>query len=75
MAVAVQENDDLRPVAVSLEGKALKVASIDERVEEEAEWWELEPVYRMHYQVTLEDGRQLAIMRNMKTGSWYQVES
>ena len=26
----------------------------------------------MHYEVTLEDGRQLAIFRNMKTGGWYE---
>jgi hypothetical protein len=37
------------------------VASIDELVEEEAEWWEPEPVFKMHYQVTLEDGRRLEL--------------
>ena len=57
MPVNVQEDDDLRPVAVSLEGKSLEVVSIDERVAEEAEWWEPEPVFKMHYQVTLENGR------------------
>ena len=74
MPVRVQEDDDLRPVAVSLEGKNLLVVSIVERVEEEAEWWEQAPVYKMHYQVTLEDGRQVAIFRNMKTGSWYRQD-
>ena len=43
--------------AMSLEGKVLSVVSIDERVEEEAEWWEPEPLFKMHYQVTLEDGQ------------------
>ena len=42
--------------------------AIDEQVEEEAEWWEPGPVFKMHYQVTLEDGRQLEIFRNMKNG-------
>ena len=51
------------------------VSAQDERVEEEAEWWEPEPVYKMHYQVTLEDGQQLAIFRNMKTGGWYRYEA
>ena len=74
MSARVQEDDDLRPLAVSLQGKVLEVVSIDERVEEEAEWWEPEPLFKMHYQVTIEDGRQLAIFRNMKTGSWYQLE-
>ena len=49
------------------------MVSIDDRVEDEAEWWEPEPVFTMHYQVTLEDGRQLAIFRNMKTSGWYQA--
>ena len=49
----------------------LEVVAIDERVEEDSEWWENEPVFKMHYRVTLEDGRELGIFRNMKTGSWY----
>ena len=40
-------------------------------MEEEAERWEPETVWEMHYQVALEDGRELGIFRNMKTGSWY----
>ena len=56
-----------------LEVLTLEVVSIDELVEEESEWREHEPVYKMHYRVTLEDGRELGIFRNMKTGSWYQV--
>ena len=74
MAARVQEDEDFRPTAISLEGKVLEVVSIDERVEEEAEWWEPEPVFKMHYQVTLEDGRQVTIFRNMKTGGWYEIE-
>ena len=59
-------------IAVSLATMSLDVVSIDEREEEEeAEWWEPEPVFKRHYQVTLEDGQQLGIFRNMKTGSWY----
>ena len=37
------------------------MASIDELVEEKVEWWEPEPVFKMHYQVTLEDGRRLEL--------------
>ncbi len=73
MPVRVQENEEFQPIAVSIEGKVLAVESIDERVEEEGEWWEPEPVWKMHYRVTLEDGRELGIFRNMKTGSWYRV--
>ena len=48
-AAKVQEDEDFQPVAVSLEGKTFAVVSIDERVEEEAEWWNPEPVFKMHY--------------------------
>ena len=74
MGAMVQEDGDFRPLAVSLQGKVLAVVSIDERVEEEAQWWEPEPLFRMHYQVTLEDGQQMTLFRNMKTGGWYQIE-
>jgi len=70
MPARVQENEEFRPVAVSPEGKTLAVVSIDEPVEGEPKWWEPEPVSKMHYQVTLEDGRQVGIFRNMKTASW-----
>ena len=44
MSARVQEDEDFRPLAISREGKVLEVVSIDERVEEEAEWWEPEPI-------------------------------
>ena len=72
MPVRVQEDEDFRPIVVTFEGQTLAVESIDERVEEDSEWWENEPVYKMRYRVTLEDGRKMGIFRNMKTGSWYQ---
>jgi hypothetical protein len=73
MRARVQESAELGPLTVSLDGKTLAVVAIDERVEEEVEWWEPEPVFKMHYQVTLEDGQQVEIFRNMKTGSWYRA--
>jgi len=71
MPADVQEDDEFRPIAVSLGGEVLEVVSIDDR--DEAEWWEPEPVFTMHCQVTLEDGRQLVIYRNHKTSGWYQA--
>ena len=35
MPARVQEDEEFRPVAVSLDGKLLQVESIDERLEEE----------------------------------------
>ena len=48
----------LPSLAVSLEGKTLALESIEDRVEEEGAWWEWELVSKMHYQVTMEDGRR-----------------
>ncbi len=38
-----------------------------------AGWWEPEPVFKMHYRVTMEDGRELWIFRKYETGGWYQA--
>ena len=48
----VWEDDEFRPIGIVLEEKTLEVVSIDDRVVEESEWWEPEPVYEMHYRVS-----------------------
>ena len=42
-------------LSISAQNRLVSVQ--DKGVEEESEWWEPEPVFKMHYQVTLEDGR------------------
>ena len=44
MPARVQEDEDFRPIAVG----QVAVVSIDDRVEEEGEWWEPEPVTKMN---------------------------
>ena len=51
----VQEDDDLRALTISVEGKVMEVISIDERVEGEGAFWEPEPVWKMHFQVAVGD--------------------
>ena len=75
MPARVEEDEDFLPLAELLEGKVLELVSIAERVEEEAKWWDSEPLFRMHYQITLEDGQQVAVIRNMKPGGWYRPEN
>jgi len=62
-----------RKLSVHHQSELSGVLSIDDRVEEWAERWEPEPVWKTHYLVTLEDGRRLVIVRNMKTGGWYRA--
>ena len=52
----------------------MPVQSIEERWEDEEFWWRDNPVVRVTYQVTLEDGQQLTIFKNMLTGGWYLQE-
>lgn len=52
MPARVQEDEEFRPLGVSLEGKTLEVVSIEKRVEEEPYGRGRELVFKMHYQVT-----------------------
>ena len=72
-AIDVQEDDEQRPIAVKLKGANLRIDSVDERWEEEepeTEWRD-SPMTMRHYLVTLEDGQQLTIIRNMTYERWY----
>jgi len=72
-AIDVQEDDEQRPVAVKLKGAKLGIASVDERWEEEEPETECRdsPMTMRYYLVTLEDGQQLTIIRNMNYEHWY----
>ena len=72
MPCMVQEDDEQRPVTVTLIGVSVPVESIEERWEDEEDWWRDDPVVRVTYQVTLEDGQQLTIFKNMLRGDWYR---
>ena len=72
-AIDVLEDDELRPMAVKLKGANLGIVSVDERWEEEepeTEWRD-GPMTMRYYLVTLEDGQQLMIIRNMTYERWY----
>ena len=68
----VQEDDDQRPVAVTIGGEPIAVEAIVEQWEDEEDWQD-NPVVRVSYRVALEDGQEITIIRNMVTGGWYLV--
>lgn len=47
----VPEDEVFRPIVMLVGGEILTVESIDERVEEEDDWWEPNSAFKMHYQV------------------------
>ena len=61
MPCKVQEDAEQRPVSVTLYGATVAVESIEERWEDEEDWWRDDPVVRVTSQVTLEDGRHLTV--------------
>ena len=65
MPCNVQEDAEQRPVAVRVLGEEVGVAAIDDRWEDEEFWWRDNPVVRVIYQVTLENGRGITLFKNM----------
>lgn len=52
MPITVAEDAWQRPLFVTFEGVELKVDSIDQQWQDDAEPWEHKPVSRLHYKVT-----------------------
>ena len=70
--IAVEEDADQRPLALTLRGRRLQVASIDDLWEVDDEWWRERPVARMYYRVSVQDGRLITLFRDLLDGEWYQ---
>ena len=70
--IDVLEDAQHSPMVISLRGRRLKVASIDDLWEIGEEWWRDKPVARTYYQVTAEDGRCVTLFRDLVSGGWYQ---
>lgn len=60
-------------MAVTLYGVSVPVESIEERWEDEEDWWKDNPLVRVTYHVTLGGDRRLTIFKNMLTGGWYRL--
>ena len=69
MPITVAEDAYDWPLFVTFEGRELMVETIDQQWRIDAETWEHKPVNRIHYRVTLEDGRSLEVFKNMDHGS------
>ena len=70
--VDVQEDESHGPVALVLNGRKLKVTSIEDVWEIVDEWWRADPVARRYHRVVLEDGTGLTVFRDLLNDLWYQ---
>ena len=73
MPITVADDAFHRPLFVTFLGEELRVDSIDQQWQDDAEPWERKPVSKLHYRVTLEDGRRLTLFQNMEHGGWYRL--
>ena len=72
--VAVQEGSEYEPVAVRLGKRWQQVAHIDDLWSFDL-WWMPEPLTRIYYRVSQEDGRQVTLFRDQRGACWYQQGS
>ena len=73
MPVTVAEDAFHRPLFVTVLGDELRVDSINQQWQVDAEPWEHRPFSKVYYLVTLEDGQRLTVFKNMEHGGWYQL--
>jgi hypothetical protein len=70
--VEVRESAKLRPLAIRIKGRWLKVVSIQDLCNLDEEWWRERPIVRMYYRVILEDDRPITVFRDLLDGTWYR---
>jgi hypothetical protein len=50
------------------------IITIDDRWRIDDEWWRVEPVSRLYYNVLLASGQRLVLYKDLITGNWYQQD-
>ncbi len=63
--IAVQEDADHAPTAVTLIGRAHPVESVMDRWQIDDEWWRDEVISRMYYQLVVDNGRVVIVYRDL----------
>lgn len=69
--IEVQANDWGEPVAVTRNGRRIKVMAILNTWRIDDEWWR-EEISRQYFQVELKDGLVLTVFRDLLSGRWYE---
>ena len=72
--VLVRVNPQRRPVSVTLSGREVRIARVQEVWEVDLEWWRPQRIARRYYRVTTEDQRDLTIFFDLAAGGWYRQQ-
>ena len=70
--VAVNENRQQLPVSVDLDGRRVKIISVDDIWQLNDEWWRSRPIARLYHRVTTQAGNSVTIFRDLVDGEWYR---
>ena len=70
--VEMEENDGNGRAWLKLAGEWVKIASIKNLWEIDGYREGEQPVIRMHFRVTTEDGKQVLLFQDLLEGTWYQ---
>jgi hypothetical protein len=72
MPIDIEGNDGEGNARVKLSGQWAKISAIENLWEIDGYWQKGQPVIRMYFRVTAEDGRQFLIFRDLVEGAWYR---
>jgi hypothetical protein len=68
----VEADGEGRPVAVTLSGRRLRVAEVQDTWRIDDEWWRERPVSRVYWRVVLEDGQALTLYDDLLARQWFR---
>ena len=72
--VEVLEDGHGSPLALTLRGRRLQIASIEDLWEISDEWWRPAPIARRYYAVTTQDGERATLFLDLASGGWYRQQ-
>jgi protein ImuB len=72
--VAVEADAEGQPVAVTLNGRRLRVVAVQDTWRIDDEWWRERPVSRAYWRVVLEDGRVITVYSDLATAGWWRQD-
>ena len=68
----IEENDGEGNARLRFSGQWARISTIENLWEIDGYWQKDQPVIRMYFRVTAEDGRQFLVFRDLVEGAWYR---
>jgi hypothetical protein len=72
-ALRVEEDSSGLPVSMKMKRRH-DVISIKDRWRLDDEWWRIEPVSRLYYNILLASGQRLVLYKDLTDGIWYEQD-